>query len=69
MRLLGKIKEYTANPDAQFRNYCERGVGMLKKYLRMACNVEKTESLPILIRSELEFMLESAASTLRNRNG
>jgi hypothetical protein len=40
--------------DAQFRNYCERSTGLINKYLRQACGVEKTEGIPSMLRSEIE---------------
>ena len=61
-RLFNLIKDYTAPVDAQFRNYSERSTGLIKKYLRQACGVEKNQSIPIMLRSEIEFLMDMAAS-------
>jgi hypothetical protein len=34
----------------------------LKKYLRQSCGIEKKEGLPIMLRSEVEFIMDMAAS-------
>ena len=56
------IKEYTAPVDAQFQNYSERSTGLLKKFMKQACDTEKTDSLPVLLRSEMQFVCDLAAS-------
>jgi hypothetical protein len=61
-RLFNIIKDYTAPVDAQFRNYSERSTGLIKKYLKQACGVEKNDTIPVMLRSEIEFLLDMAAS-------
>ena len=55
-RLFNLVGDYAAPTDAQFRNYSERSTGLIKKYLRQAAGVEKTENLPVMIRSEMELL-------------
>ena len=47
-RLFGLIQDYTAPVDSQYRNYCERSVGLIKKYLHQACGLEKKEALLVI---------------------
>jgi hypothetical protein len=61
-RLFNIIKDYTAPVDAQFRNYSERSTGLIKKYLKQACGIEKNDTIPVMLRSEIEFLLDMAAS-------
>ena len=55
-RLFESIKEYTAPVDSQFRNYSERSTGLLKKFMKQMCGIGKTETVPTLLRSEMEFV-------------
>ena len=61
-RLFGLIQDFTAPGDSQYRNYCERSVGLIKKYLYQACGLEKNEALPVMLKTEMEYLLETAAS-------
>ena len=60
-RLFGVIQDYSAPVDYQYRNYCKRSVGLVKKYLPQACGLEKKEALPLMLKSEMEYLLEKAA--------
>ena len=61
-RLFVLIQDYTAPVDSQYRNYCERPVGLIKRYLHQACGVEKNEALPVMLKTEMEYLLETAAA-------
>ena len=49
-RLFQLVKDYTAPLDSQYRNYCERSAGMVKRYLKQACGVEKKGDLSVLLK-------------------
>jgi hypothetical protein len=61
-RLFNLVRDYTAPIDGQFRNYSERSTSLLKKYMRQSCGVEKKEGIPTMLRSEMEFLMDMAAS-------
>ena len=57
-RLFNLIRDYTAPVDSQYRNYIERNAGMIKRYLRQACGVEKNGNIPTVLKSELDYLLD-----------
>ena len=61
-RLFNIVRDYTAPVDGQFRNYPERSTSLLKKYLRQSCGIEKRDGIPTMLRSEVEFLMDMAAS-------
>ena len=65
-RLFNIVTDITHHVDSQFRNYAERSVSTLKKFIRQACGLTKHESFPTLIRSEAELLFEQAARLCNN---
>ena len=60
-RLLGNVKDIQHLPDAQHRNYVERSINIIKRFLREVTGKVKDQSLPTLLHSEWTFLLEKAA--------
>ena len=65
-RLFNIVTDITHHVDSQFRNYVERSVSTLKKFIRQACGLTRQESFPTLIRSEAELLFERAARLCNN---
>ena len=55
-RLFGLILDYTAPVEAS---------SLIKKYLHHAYGLEKKEALPVMLKTEMEYLLETAASILK----
>ena len=62
-RLLGAIKDVAHLPDSQYRNYCERSINLIKRFMRQIVGKVKEETLPTLLFSEWLFVLEKCART------
>ena len=62
-RLLGTIKDVAHLPDSQYRNYCERSINLIKRFMRQIVGKVKEETLPTLLFSEWLFVLEKCART------
>ena len=62
-----KIEQAIVHPvSAQFRNYCERGVQMVKKIVRMMLRTRRNEKLPTLLREEAAIIMETACHSVNN---
>ena len=65
-RLFNIVTDITHHVDSQLRNYVERSVATLKKFIRQACGLTRQECFPTLIRSEAELLFEKAARLCNN---
>ena len=62
-----QVEEAVVHPvSSQFRNYCERGVQMVKKVARMMLRKRRNERLPILMREEAAIIMESACFSVNS---
>ena len=62
-RLLGAITDVAHLPDSQHRNYVERSVNLIKRFMRQVVGKGKGESLLTLLFSEWLYVLEKCART------
>ena len=60
-KLLGNVEERTFETDAQYHNYCERSVQLLKKFVRKITGTRKDYQLQTLNKTEAEFIFELAS--------
>ena len=63
-RLLGSVTDVAHLPDSQHRNYVERTVQVVKRFMRQVVGKAKGESLPTLLFSEWLYVLEKCARTV-----
>ena len=62
-----QIEQAVVHPvSGQFRNYCERGVQMVKKIVRMMLRTRRNEKLPTLLREEAAIIMETACHSVNN---